>query len=93
MPLVDRLVRGDPRCRIDQPSRTTLVLSVATEDGTTTFTLRQRVWGLRVRWTNESPRTGRREREWTFCKFTPQCRMTDRIHDDLLAEHQAMMRS
>lgn len=92
-PLVDRLVGGDPRCVVEQPTATSIVLRLATEDGTTVFVLEQTLTQLNVRWTNHSPMTGTRERAWTFFKFRSQDAVMDRVHDDLLAEHRRMMRS
>lgn len=92
-PLVKKLVGGDPRCRIDRESRTMIVLTLETEDGTTVFRLRQTPVHLVVRWTNESPITGKRALEWTFFKFKPQRAVFDRIYDDLLVAHRKMMRS
>lgn len=93
VPLVAMLGGDDPRCRVDQPARTTLELRLDTDHGSTVFRLRQTPLRLVVRWANESPDTGTHGREWTFFKFTSQRAMKDRIYDDLLAAHRTMMRS
>lgn len=92
-PLVGRLVGGDPRCVAEQPTGTSIVLRLETEDGTTIFVLEQTLTRLNVRWTNHSPITGTRERAWSFFKFRSQDGMVDRVYDDLLEEHRRMMRS
>lgn len=92
-PLVKMLAGNDPRCRLETPSNTTLMLFLETDEGRTCFRIRQTLVHLVVTWTNDSEVTGTHAGSWSFFKFTSRRAMKDQIYDDLLVAHRAMTRS